>query len=485
MTEPKKILVTGATGYIGGRLVPNLIDLGHRVRVLSRDPERLLGRSWEKNVEVVEGDVLKPETLTRALEGIDVAYYLIHSMDGKEGFHQRDLKAAQNFGAAAKSSGTERIIYLGGLGDPDGNLSEHLKSRQETGRELARAGIPVTEFRAAIIVGSGSISFEMIRYLTERIPVMICPRWVFTRVQPIAINDVLAYLTASLDVPESSGKVIGIGGKDVITYGKMMTGYAKVRGLKRLMIPVPVLTPRLSSHWVQWTTPIPASITRPLIEGLRNEVVVRDNLAKQLFPNIHPMDYQAAVGKALTRLYTGEVETRWSDALVSSQGDKISVVLKTQEGMIIEQRCELVDAPQGIVYRTYSRLGGEQGWLYLDWTWKLRGFIDRLFGGVGLRRGRRDPERIRVGDAIDFWRVEVVEPGAMLRLRAEMKVPGLAWLQFESQPFQNQQTKLVQTAYFAPKGLTGYLYWYALYPLHSLIFSGLIRKLKEQAETAN
>jgi len=482
MKEQKNILVTGSTGYIGGRLVPHLIALGHKVRVLARDPERLHGRTWEKSVEIVQGDVLKPDTLTRVLEEIQVAYYLIHSMNGKEGFHQRDLIAANNFGKAARSNGVERIIYLGGLGDPDADLSEHLKSRQDTGSELAKAGVPVTEFRAAIIVGSGSISFEMIRYLTERIPVMICPRWVFTRVQPIAINDVLDYLTASLDVPESSGKVIEIGGTDVITYGEMMTVYANVRGLKRYMIPVPVLTPRLSSHWVHWTTPVPSSITRPLIEGLRNEVIVRDNLAKHLFPDIQPMDYRTAVEKALSRLYKGEVETRWTDALVSSQGDKSSVVLKTEEGMIIERRCELVDAPPETVYKTYSQLGGEQGWLYFNWAWELRGLIDRLFGGVGLRRGRRDGNHIRSGDAIDFWRVEAVEPGKLLRLRAEMKVPGLAWLQFESQSFQNNQTKLLQTAYFAPKGLTGFLYWYILYPFHSLIFSGLIRKLKEQAE---
>ncbi len=482
MVEQKSILVTGATGYIGGRLVPRLIELGHKVRVLARDPERIRGRPWEKNVEIFQGDVLRPETFSRAMEDINVAYYLIHSMNGKEGFHKRDITAANNFGTAAKFSGVERIIYLGGLGEPDADLSEHLRSRQDTGRELAKAGVPVTEFRAAIIVGSGSISFEMIRYLTERIPIMICPRWVFTRVQPIAINDVLAYLTTSLEVPESSGKVVEIGGTDVITYGEMMMVYAEVRGLKRLMIPVPVLTPRLSSHWVHWTTPVPASITRPLIEGLRNEVIVRDTLARQLFPNIHPMNYRTAVEKALVRLYTGEVETRWTDSLASSQGDKRSVVLKTEEGLIIEQRCELVDAPQEIVYQTFSRLGGEQGWLYFDWAWELRGSIDRLFGGVGLRRGRRNSNNIRVGEAIDFWRVEAVNHGNLLRLRAEMKVPGLAWLQFESQPFNDNQTKLLQTAYFAPKGLTGFLYWYILYPFHSMIFSGLIRKLKTQAE---
>jgi uncharacterized protein YndB with AHSA1/START domain len=325
----------------------------------------------------------------------------------------------------------------------------------------------------------------MIRYLTERIPVMICPRWVFTRVQPIAIHDVLTYLTAALDVPESSGQIVEIGGTDVITYGEMMMEYARVRGLKRALIPVPVLSPRLSSYWVHWMTPVPASITRPLIEGLRNEVVVRDDIAKQLFPEIQPIDYPTAVERALRRLDLGGVETRWTDALVSSQGDQTPVVLRTQEGMILELRKLQVQAPPEAVFRAFTRLGGEQGWLYGNWAWQLRGLLDRLIGGVGLRRGRRDPHDVRIGDAIDFWRVEAVEPGKLLRLRAEMKVPGRAWLQFEAHKGQNGDTQLIQTAFFAPKGLFGLLYWYVLYPVHGLIFSGLIRKLKEQVEIGN
>ncbi len=482
MKERKSILVTGATGYIGGRLVPYLLEAGYRVRVLVRDPERLQGRAWANQVEIAEGDVLKADTLAKAMEGVAVAYYLIHSMIGIEDFRRRDLSAASNFGAAAKSAGVERVIYLGGLGDPEADLSEHLKSRQDTGRELAKSGVPITEFRAAIIVGCGSISFEMIRNLTERIPIMICPRWVFTRVQPIAIQDVLAYLIAALDVPESIGQIIEIGGTDVITYADMMKEYARLRGLKRVLIPVPVLSPRLSSYWVHWMTPVPASITRPLIEGLRNEVIVRQDTAKDLFPEIHPIDYPMAVKHALRCLDLGDMETRWTDSLISSQGDQVPVVLKTREGMIIELRQAQVQAPQEIVYQSFSLLGGEQGWLYADWAWELRGLLDRLIGGVGLRRGRRDSFDVRVGDAIDFWRVEAVVPGKLLRLRAEMKVPGRAWLQFEAQEGTNGATQLIQTAFFAPKGLIGLLYWYVLYPVHGLMFSGLIRKLKERAE---
>jgi uncharacterized protein YbjT (DUF2867 family) len=450
--------------------------------VLVRDPDRLQGRLWVKQVEILQGDVFHPETLAPAMDKVAAAYYLIHSISGNHDFQERDLVAARNFGAMAKSAGVNRIIYLSGLGNPEADLSEHLKSRQDTGRELAKAGVPVTEFRAAIIVGSGSVSFEMVRYLTERLPVMICPRWVYTEVQPVAIRDVLAYLIAALDVPESVGRIIEIGGKDVLTYGDMMLVYAGVRGLKRVLIPVPVLSPRLFSHLAQWTTPVPASITRPLIEGLRSEVIIRDDSARRIFPDIHPLDYRTAVEKALERLDLGDVETRWTDALASSQGDTPPVVIKNQEGMILEQRQALVRASQAEVYSLFTSLGGERGWLFYNWTWEIRGLMDRLVGGVGLRRGRRDPNDVRVGDAVDFWRVEAVDPRRLLRLRAEMKVPGRAWLQFEAQPIENGKTQLIQTAFFAPKGLSGFLYWYILYPLHSLIFSGLIRELKEQAE---
>lgn len=476
------VLVTGVTGYVGGRLVTRLVKAGYQVRVLVRDKTRLQGRDWLAQVEVVEGDVLNPASLLKALSGVSAAFYLVHSMSSSIDFDQRDLQAARNFGDAARANAVQRIIYLGGLGDPDSDLSKHLRSRQQTGEALAESGVPVTEFRAAIVVGSGSISFEMIRYLTERVPVMICPRWVFTRIQPIAIDDVLDYLVFALETPDSAGKIIEIGGADVLTYGDMMLHYARARGLRRFLISVPLLTPRLSSYWVHLVTPIPASIARPLIDGLRNEVIVRDASAQSLFPQLKPMNYQRAVSLALSDLEARRIETSWSDALVTSQGDIIPVRLAVQEGMIIERRQQIVSVPPSTAFRMISRLGGKTGWLYFNWAWSLRGWVDRLVGGVGLRRGRRDPEEVRMGDAIDFWRVEAVEPDQRLLLRAEMKLPGRAWLQFEALPYENDQTRLVQTAFFAPKGLFGLLYWYLLYPIHRMIFAGMIRNLAARAQ---
>ncbi len=481
MADNKLILVTGATGYVGGRLVPRLLEGGHRVRCLVRDPARLQGRSWLPQVEVLSGDVLKAETLPAAMQGVDAVYYLVHSMGGGSDFSERDLLAARNFAAAAQAAGVQRIVYLGGLGDPQAELSPHLRSRQETGAALREAGVPVTEFRAAVIVGSGSLSFELIRYLTERLPVMICPRWVFTRVQPIAIRNVLDYLVAALDSAPSAGRVLEIGGQDVLTYAGMMMGYAQARGLQRRLVSVPALTPRISSYWVHLITPIPSVIARPLIKGLGNEVVVRDDTARRLFPAIELLDYATAVRLALGKIETRGVETAWSDALTSSQGEKTPVLLLTSDGMIIERRRRVVAAEAGAVFRSFARLGGARGWLYLDWTWKIRGMIDRVCGGVGMRRGRRDPEDLRAGDALDFWRVEAVEPGRLVRLRAEMRVPGRAWLEFQSLAQPDGTTVLTQTAFFDPKGLPGLLYWYLLYPIHRLIFSGLIRKLAVQA----
>jgi hypothetical protein len=381
----------------------------------------------------------------------------------------------------AKATGIERIIFLGGLAEAAPALSEHLRSRQQTGDCLRGCGVPVTEFRAGVIVGSGSLSFEMIRYLTERVPVMICPRWVYTRTQPIGIREVLEYLATALAVPESTGLIIEIGGADVVTYGEMMMIYAEVRGLKRWMVPVPVLTPRLSSYWVNLVTPIPAVIARPLIEGLRNESIVHDPSAQRLFPDIQPAGYRTTVHRAIARLEASNVETTWSDALSTSQGDLPPVTLTNREGMIVEQRQRIVAASAGDVYKTFVGLGGRRGWFYMNWAWEIRGFVDRMLGGVGLRRGRRNADELRVGDALDFWRVEAVEPGRSLRLRAEMKVPGKAWLQFQVNTHGEDQALLSQTAFFAPKGLMGWLYWYALYPLHGLIFSGLIDQIARRA----
>lgn len=483
MNQPKRCLVTGVTGYIGGRLVPKLLEQGYNVRVLSRDASRLQGRRWIDQVEVVEADVLKPETLPTALKDIAVAYYLIHSMSGNgdSNFHDRDMQAARNFGEAAKAQNVERIIYLGGLGNPDDELSQHLASRQQTGQTLRASGVPVTEFRAAIVVGSGSKSFEMVRYLAERLPVMICPSWVYSKVQPIAIRNVLQYLISAVEKPETKDEIIEIGGSSVITYADMMHIYAKINGLKRILIPVPLLSPALSSHWVHWMTPIPASLARPLIEGLKNDVVVQSNKAQKLFPEIEPLSYQKAVKLAIERIDTEEVETTWNDALISSKGDERPVVLETKQGLNIERRIRKVNASQRRVFQSFSSLGGDKGWLTFEWAWKLRGILDRLVGGVGFRRGRRHPQNLRVGDALDFWRVEAIKPDQLLRLRAEMKVPGRAWLEFQAIDDGNQ-TKLVQTAYFAPKGLGGLLYWYGLYPFHSLIFSSMIDHIAEDAE---
>ncbi|MEP7026959.1 MAG: SDR family oxidoreductase [Candidatus Eisenbacteria bacterium] len=475
------VLVTGATGYIGGRLVPRLLDLGYRVRCLVRDPSRLEGRRWHESVEIVTGDVLDAASLAPAMPGVWAAYYLVHSLGSGSDFHRRDLAAAETFGATARAAGVERILYLGGLAEASPTLSEHLRSRQQTGDALRSAGVPVTEFRAGVIVGSGSVSFEMIRYLTERVPIMVCPRWVYTRTQPIGIREVLEYLTAALAVPQSSSRIVEIGGSEIVTYGEMMMTYAEVRGLKRWMVPVPVLTPRLSSYWVNIVTPIPAAIARPLVEGLRNENIVRDPAARELFPEIRPVSYRTSVERTLAQLQASNVETAWSDALSTTQGDMPAVVLTNQEGMIRERRQRVIDVPAGTAYGVFTGLGGERGWFYMNWAWKVRGWLDRLMGGVGLRRGRRDADRLRVGDALDFWRVEAVEPERMIRLRAEMKLPGEAWLQFEAASGEDGRTLLSQSAFFAPRGLLGWLYWYALYPLHALIFSGLIDGIARRA----
>ena len=477
------ILVTGATGYIGARLVPRLLEAGYPVRVLVRDPDRLSGRSWVTDVSVHTGDVLKPETLPAALAGVSVAYYLIHSMSVSGDFHERDIVAARNFGSAAREAGVARIVYLSGLGEEtDADLSRHLSSRHATGDALRESGVPVTELRAAVIVGSGSLSFEMVRDLTERLPVMIVPRWASTRIQPIGIRDMLAYLIATLETPASAGRIIEVGGADVLTYADMMKQYAGERRLRRWLIHVPVLTPRLSSYWVHWVTPVSASIARPLIEGLRNEVIVRDPSARELFPAIEPADYRTAVRRALERVREGDIESIWSDALSSSQGDGKPAFFTLEQGMFIERREQPVDAPAAAVFRAITAVGGKRGWPAFQWAWQARGLLDRMVGGVGMRRGRRDPNELRVGEALDFWRVEAVEPDRLLRLRAEMKVPGRAWLQFEVKPQGEDRSTLIQTAYFASRGLGGLLYWYALYPVHGFIFGQMPRRLAEMAE---
>ncbi len=485
---PEEILVTGATGYVGGRLVPRLLEAGHHVRVLVRNPSRLQGRAWLNQVEVVHGDVLDPETLPRALEGMQTAYYLIHSMSGNKDFPQRDLVAATNFGRSARAAGLKRIVYLGGLGNPGYQLSEHLQSRHQVGKVLSESGIPVVEFRAAIIVGSGSASFEMMRYTVEGMPLLLCPTWVRTRIQPISVRDVLDYLIASLQLSEDqvgSHRIIEIGGAEVVTYHDMMHGYARERGLRRFMMIVPFLKPPMCAAFLAWVTPIPSYLARALIEGMRNEVVVQDDSAKDLFPEIKPRDYDTSLKRALMRIIADQVETRWSDAQVSAMGDVTPVTLTTREGLLLERRQRLTPASPETVFRIFTGLGGRRGWLYADWIWLARGVIDRLVGGPGFRRGRRHPDELRVGDALDFWRVEALEPGRLLRLRAEMKVPGLAWLQFEVLPQPSRKNLVIQTAYFEPKGVPGLAYWYLLYPIHGWMFSKLIQKVVEKAEAGN
>ncbi|MEM1042174.1 MAG: SDR family oxidoreductase [Bacteroidota bacterium] len=479
------ILLTGATGYIGGRLAPRLLDRGHTVRCLVRDPDRLTGLDWTDRVEIAQGDVLRPETLTAAMEGIDTAYYLIHSMAAGEGFAERDRRAAENFGLAAKAAGVNRVIYLGGIEPAGSDSSVHLSSRIETGEVLRQAGPPLTEFRAAVIVGSGSASFELIRHLTERVPVMITPKWVLTRTQPIAIRDVLCYLMDALELPETAGRVIEIGGPEVLTYEQMFRTYADVRGLGRLVVHVPFLTPKLSSLWAGLVTPISPAIARPLIEGLKSEVVVKNPEGQALF-DVEPIPYEAAVRLALERFRQNEVETSWSGSLSSSLGGKEANELTSEKGMIRDRRELVVNASPESVFVVVKAIGGETGWLYGNPLWWIRGVMDQFVGGPGLRRGRRNRSDVRVGEAIDFWRVEEIEENRLLRLRAEMKLPGRAWLQFEIEPEPSPNgtptSRIVQTAFYEPKGLLGLAYWYAILPVHPSIFKGMIRELGRRAE---
>ncbi|HJV37642.1 MAG TPA: SDR family oxidoreductase [Geothrix sp.] len=472
------ILVTGATGYIGGRLVPRLLAAGHHVRCLARNPDRLAGRPWP-GVQTVKGDVSDPASLAVALDGVSQAYYLVHAMsEDRPDFRDRDLGHALVFAAACAKAGVQRIIYLGGLGDPKGHRSDHLASRQEVGAALGSTGVPVLEFRAAVIVGSGSASFEMIRHLTERLPIMITPRWVNTRCQPIGVRNVLGYLTEALEHPDVSG-IFEIGGRDVLDYRRMMLGYAEARGLRRFIIPMRVPLPILSALWVDLVTPIPLVLAKPLIEGMTTEVVVRDPRALEVF-QVRPMAYKEALALALQRLDEDAVETTWATSLSREQEEE---VLGSHEGMFLERHHRHVKAPPRTVFETFCALGGENGWPAGNWLWQIRGFLDRLFRGMGMRRGRRHPRQLRVGDPVDFWRVEAVEEDRLLRLRSEMKLDGHAWLQFTVRP-EGAGSRLEQTAFFEPHGVLGLIYWYSVLPFHLFVFPGMIRALKKRAEAA-
>lgn len=472
------VLLTGGSGYIGGRLLPLLERRGLRLRCLARRPENLRPRV-AVTTEVVAGDVLAPETLPAAFEGVDTAYYLIHSMGTARDFQHDDRQAATNFAAAAKQAGVRRIIYLGGLGNPEHGLSEHLRSRQESGEMLRASGVQVIEFRASIIIGSGSLSFELIRALVERLPIMVCPKWVATPAQPVAIEDVLDYLLGGLDLAEGQNRIFQIGGPDRVCYGDIMREYARQRGLTRWMIPVPVLTPYLSSLWLGFVTPVYARIGRKLVEGLRNPTVVEDPSALEVFP-IRPRGLEEAISRALRNEDQEYAQTRWSDAL-SSGGVKPRWGGVRFGSRIVDSRTTTVNVPTEAAFTPIQRIGGKTGWYYGNWLWRLRGILDRLLGGVGLRRGRRDAFDLRVGEALDFWRVEAFEPGHLLRLQAEMKLPGRAWLEFEVTAGEGSST-IRQTAIFDPLGLLGLAYWYSLYPLHRMIFAGMLRALVRAAE---
>ncbi len=476
-----RIAVTGATGYIGGRLVPRLLAEGHEVVCLARTPDKLRDRSWIHDVDVRRADVLEADGLIEALAGCDAAYYLVHSMGSGPGFEEADRTAAVNFAEAARDAGVGKIIYLGGLGEDD-ELSSHLSSRHEVGAALASRGVPVIEFRAAVIIGSGSVSFEMLRYLTQVLPAMTTPKWVRTRCQPIAIRNVLAYLVAAIDDDASGHTVYEIGGPDVVTYEQMMQTYAEVAGLpKRLIIPVPVLSPGLSSLWIGLVTPLPVNIARPLVDSLEHEVVVNDRTAEQRF-DVDLIGFRESVELAVDVADGLRAPTRWSDAEASSPARPMASDPAWSGGTLFEDRRTVTTAADpDDVYWAFSRVGGEVGYYGFTWAWWIRGLIDTVVGGVGLRRGRRHPTDIRPGDAIDFWRVANVEPGHRLELAAEMKLPGTAWLVWTVEP-TDSGSELTQEAFFEPRGLFGRLYWWAVLPFHGPIFGRMAKRIAEVAE---
>lgn len=469
-----KVLLTGANGYIGRRLKQTLLHEDITLRLLVRNPKSL---DPDVGVEVAQGDTFDPESLDRALEGVDVAYYLIHSLQHKN-YKELDRQSAQNFLDAAIRQGVKRIIYLGGLGVKE-HASEHLLSRIETGKVLSSQldKIQTIWLRAGVIIGSGSASFEIIRHLTEKLPVMVTPKWVNTLAQPIGVDDVIAYLNASKDLDVKDNLVVDIG-SEKMTYKEMMLGCADVLGLKRWIFPLPVLTINLSSYWLNFFTPVPFTVARSLIEGLSSEVVIQNEHAKKYFSNIKPMGFQAAVQRAIQKMEENQVFSRWSDAggehdmwERQHKDDPSSSVLMDRQSM------KIGDIPKETVYRTFCSIGGKEGWFGFDWLWEIRGWIDKMLGGAGLNRGRRDSKKLRIGESVDFWRVEDLKPNERLLLYAQMKVPGKAWLEFKI-----KEDSLVQTAYFYPRGLWGRLYWYVLTPIHYLVFGNMIRAILAKAQ---
>jgi uncharacterized protein YbjT (DUF2867 family) len=476
LAKDSTILLTGATGYVGGRLIPRLLELGNPIRCMARQPESLSHLSIPNN-EVVKADLLDYQSLGPAFQGITVAYYLVHSLGSTNDFERKEFACAENFARAAENTGVKRIIYLGGLGS-DEKLSPHLETRQQVGKILRESSVQTIEFRASIIIGSGSLSFEMVRSLVDKLPVMITPRWVRTKAQPIAIEDMLEYLLAAGGVEVEGSKIFEVGGPDVVSYMDIMKDYAGQRGIRRLMIPVPVLTPRLSSLWLGLVTPLYARIGRKLIDSIRNDTLVKHDTASQYF-TIQPRGLSDALSRAVIYEDKEFAQTRWSDAL-SSSGDTPTWGGIKFGSRVVDSRSISVHCSPQQAFAPILTIGGENGWYYANWAWALRGFLDLLVGGVGVRRGRSNPENIAVGDAIDFWRVEAIEPNSLLRLRAEMKLPGRAWLQFEVDG-DNNHSSIQQTAIFDPIGIFGWLYWYGIYAIHKMIFNGMLNGIAKHA----
>lgn len=487
MNPPEeRVLLTGASGYVGGRLLPRLERRGLLVRCFVRRPDFLTDRVGPKT-EVVEGDVLREESLPPALEGVHTAYYMVHSMGSasREGFEAQDRLGAENFARAAVAAGVHRIVYLGGLGDEGSDLSPHLRSRHEVGRALRASGVPVVEFRASIVLGSGSLSFEMLSALVERLPAMVTPRWVRVIAQPISVDDLLAYLEAALDLEMDGSRIYEIGGAERVSYGELMREYARQRGLRRVMIPVPFLTPRLSSLWLGLVTPLYARVGRDLIESICHETVVRDARALRDFA-IEPIGVGAAIASVLADEDREFAETRWSEVIAAGSPERrlLGGYGGVRRGRrLVDSREREVEVPPAAAFVPIRRIGGEVGWYAFDWLWELRAFVELLVGGVGMRRGRRDPEYLRVGDDVDWWRVETYEPERLVRLRAEMKLPGRSWLEFEVRP-TNRGSAVRQTTVFDPKGLLGLLYWYSVYPLHAAVFRGMLAGVVRAAQRA-
>lgn len=479
----RRVLVTGATGYVGGRLLPLLVSDGYRVRCLARNPNHLRDRV-PHGVEVVKGDVLDAASLDCALAGVDTAVYLVHSMGAASDFADADRRAAQNFATAARKAGIETIVYLGGLAEESADLSAHLRSRQEVGDLLRGSAVPVVEFRASIIIGSGSLSFEMIRALVERLPVMVTPRWVDVLAQPIAIRDVLAYLRLAVSRRWHENRTFEIGGADPMSYGDLMREYARQRGLRRWMLRVPLLTPRLSSLWLALVTPVYARVGRKLIDSIKHPTVVRDRAAAVEFV-VQPLGMPEAVRQALRHEDADFAVTRWSDAMSASGATQSAHNWGgTRFGnRLADSRTVSVAVPPSAAFAAIEQIGGENGWYFAQWLWQLRGWLDLLVGGVGMRRGRRDARVLGVGDVLDCWRVEAIERGGRLLLAAEMKLPGRAWLEFEVRPTRDGRgVDIKQKASFDPLGLGGLAYWYVVWPLHQLVFAGMLRGVARAAE---